>query len=156
MSILKIIDDEIFELNKKVNWAYYARTFVLEHLSTFDSLPDATLAVDKKIDFDNLSHEQVMEVIKAFPGRWKKEPNQGRVHYSIVLRNASKTSELYEIVIRCYNGEPPPNCQIVYEDVHVPAQIVKRAKMVCRDAPHLNGNHASEALENVEEAQLCE
>lgn len=133
-----MLDAQIYELNKQVAWAYYARAFVLEHLATFDLLPDATLA-GNIIDFDNLKHEQVMEVVKAFPGRWRKEPNGSTIHYSITLRNTSKTADLCEIVLRCYAGEPPPNCQIVYEDVHIPAQIVRKARMVCIDRPALNG-----------------
>ena len=155
MRVLKQIDDNISQLNKNLNWTYYARTFVLEHLETFDSLPDAQLCGDK-IDFNHLKHDQVMEVIKAFPGRWKKEPNGETIHYSITLRNESKTAGLYEIIIRCYAGQPPPNCKIVYEDVHVPAQTVRRAKMVCADRPELNGsNENKEAIQDAEVVEEC-
>lgn len=154
MSILLKIDNHIGELNKGLNWSYYARTFVLEHLATFDALPDASLCGDY-IDFDGLEHSQVMEVIRSFPGRWKKEPNGERINYSITLRNSSKVTELTEIKIRCYSGEPPPNCQVVYEDVHVPAQTVRRAKLICKDQPLVsNGNGTSEVIEDREEAVL--
>jgi hypothetical protein len=155
MSILKKIDDNIGELNKQLNWSYYARTFVLEHLATFDSLPDATLCGDC-IDFDTLQHPQVMEVIRSFPGRWKKEPNGGRINYSITLRNSSKVAMLTEIKLRCYSGEPPPNCQVVYEDVHVPAQTVRRAKLICKDQPLVTGNGVTEQIEDKEAALEAE
>lgn len=133
MSVLKQIDDQIYALNRQLSQAYYMRVFVLEQLTVFDSLPDANLCAEK-IDFDRLKHEQVMEVIKSFPGRWKKEAREdGRIDYSITLRNSSKTTDLCEIVIRCYAGEPPPNCKIVWEEVQVPACTVKKAKMICRE-----------------------
>lgn len=146
MSVLKNIDNTILELNKSLNWSYYARAFVLEHLATFDQLPDAT-CFGTYIDFNSLPHDQVMEVVKAFPGRWKKEPDgNGKIHYSITLRNSSKVTELIEIVIRCYSGEPPPNCKVIYEDVLVPARTERRAKMICIDRGELNGSNGHNRL----------
>lgn len=155
MSVLKQIDDHIESLNKSLNQAYYVRTFVLEHLATFDSLPESNLCGDY-IDFDNLPHEQVMEVIRSFPGRWKKVPREGKIDYSITLRNASRTTGLYEIKIRCYSGEPPPNCKVVYEDVHVPASTVRRAKLVCVERPDLNGNGEVKQIEEKEAEDAIE
>jgi hypothetical protein len=134
VSILKQIDDKIRTLNERLSWSYYARTFVLEHLATFDTLPDASLCGDC-IDFDRLEHSQVMEVIRSFPGRWKKEPNGERINYSITLRNTSRVAGLTEIKLRCYAGEPPPNCQVIYEDVLVPAQTVRKPRLICIDRP---------------------
>ena len=149
MSILKQIDENIVNLNKQISWAYYARMFVLEHLEAFDLLPDATISANH-IDFDYLNHDQVLQVIKAFPGRWKKEPVGEKINYSNTLRNISKTSGYEEIIIRCYNGEPPPNCKIEYEEVLVPAHTERRAKMVCFDRQNLNGN-APAQIDNKEE-----
>lgn len=74
------------------------------------------------VDFDWLSHEKVMAVVKAFPGKWKKELNYGqqdKIDYSITFDG---------LEIRCGAGEPPPSCRIIEEEVEVPAtkRIVRR------------------------------
>lgn len=82
-----------------------------------------------QIDFDNLPHDKVIEVIQAVGGKWDKTINSysgDRIDYKTVKNG---------ITIRCYQGEPPPNCKI--EDVLevVPAQperTVTKKKLVCR------------------------
>jgi hypothetical protein len=105
-----------------------------EMIATLDTLglenttAPATL-FGHQIDFDNLSHDKVIEVIRAVGGKWDKTISSGsgdRIDYKTVKNG---------ITVRCYQGEPPPNCRI--EDVleTIPAQperTVTRKKLVCR------------------------
>lgn len=79
------------------------------------------------IDFDNLPHDKVIEVIKAIGGKWSKEINGGdRVDYSTTKNG---------VRIRCWKGEPPPNCKIVDVLETIPAQperVVTVKKLVCK------------------------
>lgn len=82
------------------------------------------------IDFDNLPHAKVLEVVKALnAGKWSKVPgDNGTVHY---------TSKIGDVGVRCYQGEPPPNCKIVeyLEEVPeqiIPAKLVTKRKLVCQ------------------------
>lgn len=79
------------------------------------------------IDFDYLPHAKVIEVMKEFPGTWKKEYNTSSITYTLLTPDGWR--------IRCYAGEPPPNCQIVEEEVEVaavPAHTELKRKIVCK------------------------
>lgn len=84
------------------------------------------------IDFDRMPHEKVIAVIRSLGGRWTKELNtavEGRIDY---------TAEVDGMKVRCYAGEPPPNCKIVevLEEVPevpaVPATVRTVRKLVCK------------------------
>lgn len=95
-----------------------------QHLFT-DELPKEPSFCGNIIDFDNCTHPQVIQVIKAFPGRWTKKPaGDAKIHYS---------NKFDGMTIRCYAGEPPPNCKIVYEEVTIPARTERRAKLICQE-----------------------
>lgn len=88
---------------------------------------DAYFQFESQIDLDNLSHEKVIEVIKAIGGKWTKTPADGaRIHYE---------TEVSGVKFRCYSGEPPPNCKIVEVLETIPAQperTVSVRKLVCQ------------------------
>jgi hypothetical protein len=82
---------------------------------------------DKQIDFDRLTHEQVISVIKALGGKWDKTPDDvgDRINYQTTING---------ITIRMWQGEPPPNCKIVEYCEEVPAQparMVTKRKLQC-------------------------
>lgn len=81
------------------------------------------------LDFDNLKHEQIALVMKVLNGgKWTKTPAaNGTINY---------TSKVGGIDIRCYQGEPPPNCKVVeyFEEIPeeiIPAKTVTKRKLVC-------------------------
>lgn len=81
-----------------------------------------------RIDFDNLSHDKVINVIKAVGGKWDKTPASegGRINYSTTKNG---------IYFQCWSGKPPPNCKIVEVFETIPAQperVVTRRKLVCQ------------------------
>lgn len=84
----------------------------LSHLASQGITPNA---FGGGMDFDWLTHPQVMEVIKAFPGKWEKSvcgTNEPRINYESTFDGKT---------IRCWAGEPPPSCRIVEEEIEVPA-----------------------------------
>lgn len=97
-------------------------------LVTFPALGDLTVDVSfcgSYLDFDHLSHEDVIKVIKAVGGKWNKEPCDGKINYSTTIEGMR---------LRCWQGEPPPSCRIVEEEVVIPAQPERREmrrKLVC-------------------------
>lgn len=100
----------------------------LDTLGLENTTAEATM-YGAQIDFDGLSHEKVIEVIQAVGGKWDKTPNGSepdRIDYKTTKNG---------ITIRCYQGEPPPNCKIEEVLETIPAQperVVTRKKLVCR------------------------
>lgn len=80
------------------------------------------------IDFDNADRQQVLEIIKAFPGTWDKSVN-GNTSMNYVRRPVEG-----EPLIRIWAGELPPSCKVVEEEIEVPAHREKRQKIVCNGA----------------------
>lgn len=81
-----------------------------------------------QIDFNHLPHEQIIELIKAVGGKWDKVPTSGvdgKIDYS---------TEVNGLKIRCWAGQPPPNCKLVEVLETIPDQperIVTRMKLQC-------------------------
>ena len=81
-------------------------------------------------DFNSLNHQQVMLVIQVFGGKWSKTPNESTIDYE---------TEFDGYRVRCWQGEPPPACQIVEVEEFVPAQpstTRKVRKLVCPPNAH--------------------
>lgn len=121
-SLLNTLNYELNQIQDKINWVILNK----EKLDTLDSDEFAISIVGMGIDFDNLSHEKVIKLVQLFPGKWDKEPCGHRVHYTLQQGNFR---------LRCYAGEPPPNCKIVEVEEVIPAQperIEKRRRLVCQ------------------------
>ena len=82
------------------------------------------------IDFDNLKHDQIVTALKLWPGKWNKEyTDTARITYTL---------KGDDFMVRCWNGEPPPNCKLVKEIITIPSRYVpehteERLKLVCND-----------------------
>lgn len=104
----------------------------IESIKQVPGLDDLDLKASlwgSSIDFDMLAHKEVIAVIRAIGGRWEKTPSNEstRIDYSTTIDGQT---------IRCYAGEPPPNCRIEEVDEIIPAQpqrIKKRKKLVCKE-----------------------
>jgi hypothetical protein len=136
MYLLDLINEKTEALNQKAQLHQLAREWVEEKKDKLEQLPNADFIESYDgncyFDFNYLPHDQVMKVVTTLAcGRWKREPVGERINYSCEVRD--------KIFVRCYQGQPPPNCQIVYEEVEVPARPARterRAKMVCRPVEH--------------------
>lgn len=88
---------------------------------------DGYFYTDTSVDFDNLSHDKIIEVIKAIGGKWNKTPrDNARIDYE---------TEVSGVKFRCYAGEPPPNCKVVEVLETIPAQperTVTVRKLLCQ------------------------
>ena len=99
----------------------------LDRLPGLEKLELEAVRYVNQIDFDKLTHPQVVEVIKAVGGKWSKTPDEGgTINYETTIEG---------IKLRMWRGEPPPNCKIVEELVEEPAQparMVTRRRLVCQ------------------------
>lgn len=96
-------------------------------------LPFTEAGYDDRIDFDYLTHTNVIEVIKHFGGKWTKTLVEGDTTINYV-----RDERVEGLQIRCYCGAPPPNCRIIEEEVEIPEEVVsarteKRRRLVCID-----------------------
>ena len=60
------INESITPLQKKAEW-------IQNHRPAFDAAPKPPTFTVDYIDFDNLTHEQVLQVIQLFGGTWEKK-----------------------------------------------------------------------------------
>jgi hypothetical protein len=105
-----------------------------KHREAIEATPEQGYfyAAGNSIDFDRMSHPEIVQVIRALGGKWKKDISTGeagRIDYTATIDGVN---------IRCYAGEPPPNCKIVdvLEEVPevpaVPATVRTVKKLVCK------------------------
>lgn len=95
-----------------------------EKIEAIGVLP--TLYGGGTIDFDNANREQVLAIIKAFPGKWEKSQNGTSMDYL-------NSNESNEFPIRIWKGALPPCCRIVKEEIDVPAHKETRERIVCNE-----------------------
>lgn len=93
-------------------------------------LPAASTHPGTFMDFDRLPHKEIVKVVRALGGKWKKTP--GHIENTINYQ-----TEIDGKVFRCWSGEPPPSCKIIEVEEHVPEQVIpastrKVRKLVCQ------------------------
>ena len=112
----------IAALNQKVEW-------LRQHREKLAEVPKISIGWMDTIDFDNLTHSEVIQVIQALGGTWSKELNadKTKVDYTATIDGES---------VRCWAGEPPPSCRIVQVEEVIPAQPARTqmvSKLVCNE-----------------------
>lgn len=127
--VAKIIKEKISEIEQLrifIEW-------IGLHAEKLDRLPHFTLW-ENQIDFDCLPHDQVIAVIKEFGGKWEKFVHGDKINYRATISGMK---------VRCWRGEPPPNCKVVEVEEFVPeipevpavpaipAGVRKVRKLVC-------------------------
>lgn len=116
---------QISKLNKQIKW-------LKAHAEKLDKCEAEPTVYPHSIDFDNQPHKRIIQLIRHLGGKWTKEAHSdGKVDY---------TTEIDGMPVRCWRGEPPPNCKIVPFEVHVPAHTKTEYKLVCPKGA--NGNQA--------------
>ncbi len=85
---------------------------------------------DNQFDLDNLPHKEVVKLIRALGGKWKKSASAtaNRINYETMVDG---------MIVRCWAGEPPPSCKIVEVEELVPEKVIpahtrKVTKMICQ------------------------
>lgn len=130
MSVQQEIDVLRAEIKQRVERIKLIRKHaaVLEKLEGIPS----PMWMGGQLDFDHLTHKQVVKVIRVLGGKWKKTPGTSdTINYEGMLG---------DMPVRCYQGQPPPSCRVVEVEELVPEQIIpasvrKVRKIVC--APSL-------------------
>src|SRR5207244_1382037 len=92
-----------------------------------------------QIDFDKLSHPEIVRVIQTFPGTWSKTPSGEASGIRIDYH-----SQFDGMKLRCWAGEAPPNCKIIEETVEVPAQPATTRtvrKLVCANSERIQSQY---------------
>ena len=106
--------------------------FIRKHRRVITKLGVSPSLCYDNLDFDNLSRPQVLEVIKAFPGKWVKDNHCAGDRINYVLE-----TPVDGLTLRIYGGEAPPSCEIVekVEYVRVPAHTERRVTRTLRCQP---------------------
>jgi hypothetical protein len=110
-------------------------------IDALNELADLELSFDPTIDagayfldFEQLTHAEVIEIIQKLPGAWDKNENGARIDY--IRREPLNCG----VKLRIWAGEPPPSCRIIEEEVEIPAVPARkelRKKLVCKEATEL-------------------
>jgi len=132
--------NEILErLDRQKKQIEKIEAFVLAHREQLNALNLDMVSYGSQIDFDTLSHPEIIRVIQAFPGTWVKKPSNEssgtRIDYE---------TEFDGMKLRCWAGEPPPSCKIVEETVEVPAQPASTRtvrKLVCANTERIQSHY---------------
>lgn len=113
--------------------------FLRKKSKVLKALPEGTFC-GASLDFDKLSHPEVIKVVRTLGGKWRKSETicsdsslKGRIDYQ---------TEIDGVAVRCWAGEPPPTCRIVEVEETVPEQVIpahtrKVRKLICtgKDEP---------------------
>lgn len=98
------------------------------------------------VDFDDLPHKDVIKVIRAFGGKWKKSPSMSKANA------IDYETEVEGVRIRCWQSGPPPSCKLIEVEEHVPEQVIpahtrKVVKMSCHpELPAVIATAAAKAV----------
>ena len=124
-------------INSQINAFARRRDWLTAHSNLIEQLDSTPTGYNMTFDFDYLPHEKTVQLIKVFPGKWTKKVEDGKVTYT--------REEIEGVTIRCWKGEPPPNCKIVEETTVVPAHMVEEKtvithKLVCKETEQDQAN----------------
>lgn len=140
---VQYLQEQIKVYRKRIRW-------LKKNQEKLEALPPSASLGTDKIDFDYLSHAEIIKVIRTLGGKWKKTPNAiAATPTREKGQSIDYEAEIDGVPVRCWAGEPPPSCRIVeVEEVipahdipaqHVPEKRVKVKKMICtgKDEPLL-------------------
>ena len=121
MTILEKFERQFEMLRSQVEW--------LKAHPAIAALTYPASMCGSKIDFDwPDTREAVQEILNTVAaGQWTRTTNGVKVNYETVVDG---------MTLRIYSAPPPPSCEVVFDDVEMPAQparVEKRARLVCSD-----------------------
>lgn len=116
-----IVDRNIGWIQADIDRLTLAISWLKSNREQIERLGIVPFAYNGQMDFNNPTRSQILEIIKAFPGKWQK---------SVCAAEPTKMDYTREIpgemTLRIWGGELPPCCQLVEEWVDVPAQPATR------------------------------
>jgi len=129
------VGEQIGQLIEEIRLRAKLVRWVRKHAQLLSALPDVNFVVfGNRLDFDNLSHADIIKVIRAFGGKWQKSESAGGID------KVDYKGEFDGKMVRFWAGEPPPSCRIVEVEEDVPEQVIpahkkKVRKLICTDHP---------------------
>lgn len=101
-----------------------------------EKFPDRTLNIDEtEITLQSSSREETVHFLKCFGGTWKKsleEYQKDAIRYDQELAPIQpNVSSYYNFKLSIRSAAPPPSCKIEEYEEEVPAQVVKKRRIVC-------------------------
>jgi len=118
------VDLTIDRLNKEITDRYKMIHFIASHREAFEQCGADPVSFGDWIDFNNPTRPQILEIIKAFPGKWEKSLNSADRKSMDYIRRVEG-----EPTMRIWGGELPPCCKLVEVEVDVPAVPAHKAKV---------------------------
>lgn len=98
----------------------YLKTFILENSENIEKFIGYASIYDEQIHFNYVDRETTLGIIKAFPGKWKKNfrESEGLMDYTTIFNG---------VTLHCW-GSPPP-CKIIKEEIDIPEQVIPARKV---------------------------
>lgn len=120
---------EILYAEKEVLMAAQRLAFIRRHEPKLREIGVAPNAYGETVAFFSCSHDQAIQLIKAFPTKYEKMFSGENLEYN-------GQSEGFSIKI---TSEPPQHCQIEEYEQEVPekvvaAHVIKKKRMICPDS----------------------
>lgn len=114
------VTNKIADIDQQIKYLEQRKQNLTTAAKALEDCPFTWDFCGDSIDFDNLSHDDVIQVIKYFGGKWRKE----LASHDETKINYIKEESIANFQIRCWNGAPPDTCEIVEEEVEVPEEVV--------------------------------
>ncbi len=118
---IKQLMDECAVRQERIKW-------LMKHRDKLADAPKISW-YGNQVDFDHLTHKEVVKVVRKFGGKWNKTATAvaGKINYQ---------TEIEGTIVRCYEAEAPPSCKLIEVEEHVPEKIipahtVKKLVMKC-------------------------
>lgn len=117
-----VVEAKIATLECQIKAARTLIKWLKAHREQVEAIGIAPTLFGTQIDFDHANREQVLKIIKTFPGTWKKSLNANKETMDYVREIEGQPT------LRIWSAELPPSCKLVEEWVDVPAQPATRVK----------------------------
>ncbi len=149
----KLEGDHTWELQTAFARGYIIATHKEKLLPFLEANSEVIIGINShSIEFSGCKRPQLLALLQLFGGKWNKEIEicrPDKIRYSQKIED-DFIDVYYVIVTDC---DPPPSCQIVEEEVEVPAHIERRRRIIC-PTPDNDETGAVEKKEDEEEWPL--
>lgn len=146
---------ESYDVGHHSKEAFYTGYFIAKYeaqINEFHGMERSrSLTIDANgIELSGAKRQDVLDFLKIFGGKWNKTPNEFYKDTIDYTQNLELPFEerYYDFRLKASQAEPPPSCIIEEYEELVPAQVVKKKRMVC---PKPTPDEATEVAEITEE-----
>lgn len=144
---------ERYDIGHACQAAFYCGYFCAryeEQITAFNALSNRSVSVDSDgIRLNGATRQEVLDFLKIFGGKWNKTPSEyykDKIDYTQAIETPFD-SEYQTFSLQVSQAEPPPSCVIEEYEELVPAQVVKKKRMVCPKPALDDANSVAEITE---------